>query len=258
MNVRTRHSLIALLLAFAACWFNATSVVAQGRSIPKGSEAKAQEILLDDELPEGQTHRYPLLNGLNVSVDIFDPLYDIFTASHASYEAQVMLSLHNRFFPMAAMGMGYADETSNNGIEFSTGEKQEFTFKSEMSPFMKLGMAYNLRYNSTTPEDTYMVFARYGIAHSKADLTNIYYASSNWPDVHLPDHIGQEYTTQWIEAGMMLKVKLWWRFSLGWDLYAKIKLAQSGTEKGKPAFVPGYGDCSSLFGFNFRIFYNIF
>lgn len=237
---------------------NVTDLVAQGRSIPKGSEAKAQEAVLPDELPEGQTHRYPLLNGLSINVDIFDPLYDIFLANHASYEAMVMLDLHHRFFPMAAIGLGYADETSNNGIEFSTGKKQEFTFKSEMSPFMKFGMAYNLRYNSTKPEDMYMLFARYGIAHSKADLTNIYYASANWPDVKLPDLLGQEYTTQWIEAGIMLKVKVWWRFSMGWDMYAKIKLAQSGTEYGKPAFVPGYGDCSSIFGFNFRLFYDIF
>ena len=237
---------------------NVTDLVAQGRSIPKGSEANAQEAVLPDELPEGQTHRYPLLNGLSINVDIFDPLYDIFLANHASYEAMVMLDLHHRSFPMAAIGLGYADETSNNGIEFSTGKKQEFTFKSEMSPFMKFGMAYNLRYNSTKPEDMYMLFARYGIAHSKADLTNIYYASANWPDVKLPDLLGQEYTTQWIEAGIMLKVKVWWRFSMGWDMYAKIKLAQSGTEYGKPAFVPGYGDCSSIFGFNFRLFYEIF
>lgn len=247
-----------LLIAIMAFCLNVTSVVAQGRSIPKGSEAKAQEIVMPDELPEGQTHRYPLLNGLNISVDIFDPLYDIFAASHASYEAQVMLDLHHRFFPLASVGLGYANETSNNGIEFSTGKKQEFTFKSDMSPFMKLGMAYNLRYNSTKPDDLYMLFVRYGIAHNKADLTNIYYASANWPDVHLPDINGQEYTTQWLEAGIMLKVKVWWRFALGWDMYAKIKLTQSGTERGKPAFVPGYGDCSSTFGFNFRVFYDIF
>lgn len=233
---------------------------AQGRSIPKGSQAKAEEAAskIDEILPEGQTYRYPLFNGFNVSVDIFDPLYDLFLSSHASYEAQVMVDLHHRFFPLAALGMGYADETSNNGIDFGTEEKQEFTFKSKMSPFLKLGMAYNLRYNSTKPDDLYMIFARYGIARSEADLTNIYYASSNWDDVHLPDLLGQKYTTQWIEAGVMLKVQLIKHVSLGWDLYAKIKVSQSGTERGKPAFVPGYGDCSSLFGFNFRVFYDIF
>lgn len=248
--------LLALTLALT---LNVTILVAQGRSIPKGSEAKAQEVVtLSDELPEGQTYRYPLLNGLSVNVDIFDPLYDLFVADHASYEAQVMLDLHHRFFPMFAMGMGYAKDKSNNGIEFSTGQKQEFTFKSDMAPFFKLGMAYNLRYNSTKPDDMYLIFARYGFAHSTGDLTNIYYASANWDDVHLPDLLNQSYTTQWIEAGLMLKVKVWWRFSLGWDLYAKIKLAQSGTKKGKPTFVPGYGDTNSLFGCNFRIFYDIF
>lgn len=251
--------LLPLLLLLACCMQTLPSW-AQGRSIPKGSQAKAEEAaaLIDDELPEGQTYRYPLFNGLNVSIDIFDPLYDLFLSDHASYEAQAMVDLHHRFFPLAAFGMGYADEKSNNGIEFSTGQKQEFTFKSEMAPFLKLGMAYNLRYNSTKPDDLYLIFARYGIAQSKVDLTNLYYASSKWDDVHLPDIIGQKYTTQWIEAGVMLKVQLIKHVSLGWDLYAKIKLSQSGTENGKPAFVPGYGDCSSLFGFNFRVYYDIF
>lgn len=247
-------------LILLACCLQTLPSWAQGRSIPKGSQAKAEEAatIVDEILPEGQKYRYPLFNGLNVSIDIFDPLYDLFLSNHASYEAQAMIDLHHRFFPLGAFGMGYADEKSNNGIEFSTGQKQEFTFKSEMSPFLKLGMAYNLRYNSTKPDDLYMVFARYGIAHSKADLTNIYYASSNWDDVHLPDLLDQKYTTQWLEAGVMLKVQLIKHVSLGWDLYAKIKISQSGTENGKPAFVPGYGDCSSLFGFNFRVYYDIF
>lgn len=247
-------------LILLVCCLQTLPSWAQGRSIPKGSQAKAEEAatIIDDILPEGQKYRYPLFNGLNVSIDIFDPLYDIFLSSHASYEAQAMVDLHHRFFPLGAFGMGYADEKSNNGIEFSTGEKQEFTFKSEMSPFLKLGMAYNLRYNSTKPDDLYMIFARYGIARSKADLTNIYYASAKWDDVHLPDLLDQKYTTQWLEAGVMLKVQLIKHVSLGWDLYAKIKLSQSGTENGKPAFVPGYGNCSSLFGFNFRVYYDIF
>ena len=251
--------LLFILIAFV-CSLQAPLLMAQGRSIPKGSQAKAEEAaaIVDDELPEGQKYRYPLLNGLNVSVDIFDPLYDIFSVSHASYEAQVMLDLHHRFFPLAAIGMGYAKETSNNGIEFSTGQAQEFTFDSKMSPFLKVGMAYNLSYNSTKPDDMYLLFARYGIAHNTANLTNLYYASSYWDDMHLPDLLDQSYTTQWIEAGVMIKVQLIKHISLGWDLYAKIKLSQTGTKYGEPPFVPGYGDCSSIFGFNFRVYYDIF
>ena len=254
----TNNRLIIILFTLVCC-LQAPQLWAQGRSIPKGSKAQeAAEAIIDEELPEGQKYRYPLLNGLNVSVDIFDPLFDVFLTNHASYEAQVMLDLHHRFFPLASIGMGYADETSNNGIEFSTGQKQEFTFKSEMSPFMKVGMAYNMKYNSTKPNDLYMLFARYGIAHSKADLTNIYYASAYWDDTRLPDLLDQTYTTQWLEAGVMLKVQLIKHVSLGWDLYAKIKVSQSGTEHGKPAFVPGFGDTSSLFGFSFRVYYDIF
>lgn len=253
------RSLLLPLLLLLACSLQTSQLMAQGKSIPKSSKAQEKtDALLVEELPEGQTHRYPLFNGLNVSVDIFDPICSLFLYDHASYEAQVMVDLHHRFFPMASIGMGYAKETSNNGIEFSTGQKQEFTYKSGMAPFMKLGMGYNLRYNNIKPNDYYMIIARYGIAHNTADLTNLYYASLNWDDPHLPDLLDQSYTTQWIEAGVALKVQIIKHVSLGWDLYAKIKLTQSGTQYGKPAFVPGFGDNNSIIGFNFRIYYDIF
>ena len=45
---------------------------------------------------------------------------------------------------------------------------------------------------------------------------------------------------------------------IGWDLYFKAKITQSGTQYGTPFFVPGYGPNKSHIGFSFRIFYDIF
>lgn len=244
-------------LLFAGC----TLLQAQGRSIPKGSEAKAQEAqtIISDELPEGQTYRYKLLNGLNISLDLLDPALYLTAFDHASFEGQAMLNLHNRFFPMASFGMGLCDEQSDNGIEFGTGEKQECRFKSNLAPFGKIGMAYNLRYNDLRPKDCYMLLARYGIAYSKGDISNLYYASENYDDTFGPMSINnQKYVTQWIEFGGMLKVQIVDRFSLGWDLYWKVKLHQSGTSQGTPYFVPGYGTVDSSIGFSLRLFYDIF
>ena len=67
-----------------------------------------------------------------------------------------------------------------------------------------------------------------------------------------------EYTTQWVEVGGMVKVQIVKHISLGWDLYFKAKITQSGTQYGTPFFVPGYGPNKSHIGFSFRIFYDIF
>lgn len=232
--------------------------MAQGQSIPRSSEVEAHNETLLDILPEGQTHRYPLLNGLNVSIDIFDPVMGLFTFDHASYEAQAMLDLHHRFFPLVSLGMGYADETSNNGNDYGTTQKQELRFKSSMAPFFKVGMAYNTDFNSTRPADYYAAFLRYGYATNKADVTNLYYADDNWGPAGPISILDQRYHTHWLEAGMMIKVQLMRHVSLGWDMYWKVKLHQSGTELGKPTFVPGYGLESSSVGFSFRVFYDIF
>lgn len=236
-------------------------MLAQGRSIPKGSEAKAQEKIqqISDILPEGQKYRYPLLNGINISVDIFDPILYATAFDHASLEVQAMADLHHRFFPLASFGMGLCDETSNNGLEFGTGQKQECRFKSGPSPFGKIGMAYNLKYNDLRPNDSYMLLARYGIAYSTADITNLYCASQGFPPGFGPISIvGQKYFTHWLELGGMMKVQITGHFSLGWDLYWKIKLAQTGTQSGEPYFVPGFGTTDSPIGFSFRVFYDIF
>lgn len=246
---------------------------AQGRSIPKGSEAKAQEDatkVVSDVLPEGQKYRYPFFNGLSLSVDLFDPLLSLFTLEHCTVEAQAMADLHHRFFPMVSVGMGWADERSNNGMDYVLQpsmdettppvviEKQELRFKSSPAPFGKIGLAYNLKYNDLRPQDYYMVLMRYGIAWNQADISNLYYPDDIWGALGPLEINDQSYTTQWVELGGMLRVQIWQRFSLGWDVYWKIKLAQSGTSLGEPYYVPGFGTTQSSVGFSFRLFYDLF
>ena len=169
-----------------------------------------------------------------------------------------MASFYNRFFPMAAIGMGRADETSNNGVDFGTDQKQELRFKSGLSPFGKIGIGYNTAYNDLHPENLYMPFVRYGIAHSTADITNLYYADESWGSVGPIDLKDQSYTTHWLELGALIKVQLTRHLSAGWDVWWKVKLHQSGTQYGTPYYVPGLGTTDSPVGFSFRLFYEIF
>ena len=259
MNMQKRlFLLLRVLLLTIICCMQMNGLMAQGRTIPRSSEIEEGDTSLPEFLPEGQKYRYSLLNGLNISVDISDPIMNLFYYDHASYEAQVMVDLHHRFFPMAAFGMGYADETSNNGNDYGTDGKQEITFVSDMAPFAKVGIAYNLDYNSLHPSDLYLLFLRYGYAYNKADIKNLYYADELWGACGPISICNQKYQTHWLELGLMLKVQLMRHVSLGWDLYWKVPLMQTGTDFGKPTFVPGYGLNSSSIGFSFRFYYDIF
>ena len=258
LTLRVLQTLLSGLLLGMLIATSPSRCLAQGRSIPRGSEAQSQVEALPDELPEGQKYRYKLLNGLSLSVDLFDPLLYLFTSDHCGFQVQAMLDLHHRFFPMATFGMGLADETSDNGLEYGTGSKQDCRFKSPLAPFGKVGMAYNLKYNDTHPDDFYSLFARYGIAHNTADITNLYYADDNWGAYGPISITDQAYTTQWLELGAMIRVHIVSRFSLGWDLYWKVRLAQSGTEFGRPYYVPGMGTTETSLGFSFRLYYDIF
>lgn len=253
------YSLLLLVVLTLAAF--PTTGQAQGRSIPKGSEAKAQEdnkLQIDDVLPEGQKYRYPLFNGLSLSVDVFDPLLSLMILDHCTYEVQAMVDLHHRYFPMASVGMGWADEKSDNGLDFGTDQKQELRFKSDMAPFAKVGMAYNLNFNDKRASDFYLIMMRYGLAHNEADISNLYYADDTWGALGPIEIKDQKYTSHWLEVGGMIKVQVWKHISMGWDLYWKIPLAQSGTKSGKPYYVPGMGTSQSDIGFSFRLYYDLF
>lgn len=257
MNIAKCQSLLALTVLLLLG--STHTLRAQGRSIPVSSEVKEEEQHdVPEQLPEGQKYRYGLWHGLSLSTDMLDPALRLVTMGHASYEVQAMLDLHHRFFPMATFGMGMANKESDNGLDYGTTSAQELRFKSSLAPFGKLGIAYGFDYNSTRPHDYYMAFFRYGIATNKADITNLYYANDNWGAMGPVAILDQRYVTQWVELGGMIKVQIAGPVSLGWDLYLKVKVAQSGTTLGKPYFVPGYGTSKAPFGFSFRLYYDIF
>lgn len=252
-----RNLLPYLLTLVVAMSCTTPALWAQGRSIPKTQEAREQEIAEPGPLPEGQKYRYPLWNGLGISVDVFEPLMGLFANDYANYEAQVMVNLHHRFFPMASVGMGRCDATSDNGNTYGSDEKLEHTFRSTLSPFFKVGCGYDLHYNTTKPGNYYLLFLRYGCSWNTADIEGLYYYDGLWKP-HGPIALrDQHYTTHWVEVGAMLNVQVAPHITLGWDVYYKVRLAQSGTAQGSPYWVPGYGRNDNHIGFLFRVGYTL-
>lgn len=218
---------------------------AQGNSIPKGSKAEVAEEL-PEELPEGVKYRYSKFNGLSVSVNLFDPVMELFRWDHANYEASVTADFYHRFFPQASIGLGHSKEANTYGLKYT----------SKASPFIKMGMLYNFKYNDTKPYNFYYAVLRYGISKSTADIENLHYTDGYWGDFYPTDIKGEEYLCQWLEVGGGIKVKIAGPISMGWEVTLRPLISKGKAEYGNPYFIPGYG--TGKFGFNFNLYYNIF
>lgn len=245
-----------------------TTLPALGQNIPKGKEAREAEAAKKAEeeetpLPEGQKYRYPLFNGLNLSIDVMDVMLRAFGTGYGSHEAQIMADFHHRYFPMFAMGMGQANTTSDNGLNFIDGYlydhdvKQEHTFKTNWAPYFKIGCGYNLKYNFFRPNDFYMLFMRYGFSAYTASIENLMFTDGTWATYNSEDLTDISYNMHWIEFGALIKVQVAKRVSMGWDVYYKLPVSEKKSRYGDPYYTPGFGVHNNHVGFLFKIYYNI-
>ena len=230
------------VLTFVLSISLAISAFAQGNSIPKSSKI-VQE--LPEVLPDSIRYRYPLFNGVSVSINIFDPIMNAFLWNWANYEATATFDFHHRFFPQFTFGMGYSSEQNDNNLKFKVNAR----------PFFKIGFLYNFMYNSTKPKYYYYVLARYGWSKFSADIENIKFVDGYWDDYGPITH-SQDYNAHWIEVGGGVKVHIGGPISLGWELTVRPLLTSGDNKYGEPYFTPGRGTHWLSFAFNFT--YDIF
>lgn len=90
---------------------------------------------------------FPLFHALTIGVNVWDPIMRAFGQKFGIADAWLELSLHNRYKPIVEVGLGTADNTPSG---------MNFTYKSPMSVYFRLGANYNFLYNSNP---SYSVFA---------------------------------------------------------------------------------------------------
>lgn len=221
----------------------AVSAFAQGNSIPKSSKIVEE---LPEILPDSVKYRYPLINGVSITANIFDPIMALFAMDHANYEVTGTLDLHHRFFPQFSAGLGYSNEQNDN----------QLGFKVKASPFFKVGVLYNLKYNSTQPKYFYYFLLRYGWSTCTAEIENIKFTDGYWPDYVPGQTYEQSYNNHWFELGGGVKVHMGGPISLGWELSIRPLLSSGDNKYGSPYFVPGRG--THWLNFAFNLTYDIF
>ena len=189
---------------------------------------------------------YPLLHSLSVGVNVWDPLMRIFGQHYGLADAWVEVSLHNRYNPIFEVGLGSAKYTPAG---------MNFTYRSPLSVYFRLGANYNFFYNSN-PDYLLMAGLRYGFSPFSFSVDDVTLTDGYWSETSKFDIPAQHVSVGWVEFTLGLRVKLWGPLSAGWNLRVKSILHQSKTPYGKPWYVPGFGTpgmISGSFSFSYTL-----
>lgn len=190
---------------------------------------------------------YPLFHSAAVGVDIWNPVMRAFGQKYGLVDFMATVSLHNRYKPVFETGLGMAR---------STPADNNFTYRSPLNWYFRLGMDYNFLYNSSD-DYQFLAGARFGFSPFSYSLTDITITSGYWgetADLSIPS---QSATASWFELVFGLRVKLWGPISAGWSLRYHAVMHLTKSPYGKPWYIPGYGTRGSSITGSFTIVYTL-
>jgi len=189
--------------------------------------------------------KYPLWESAAAGIDVWDPLMRAFGQSYGLAGAWVELSLHNRYKPVFEFGLGAAKHTPSDN---------NYTYRSPLSTYFKIGLNYNFLYNSS-PDYQFYGGVRYGFSPFKYSIDDITISGSYWGEEAKFAIPSQSATVGWFELVFGLRVKLWGPISAGWAFKYHTILHESKNKYGNPWYIPGYGSRSGAVTGSFSISY---
>lgn len=190
---------------------------------------------------------YPLLHEVIAGVNVWDPIMRALGQKYGLGDVWAELSIHNRYFPFFAIGLGTINETPVD---------KNFTFKSPVAPYFKIGGSYNFFYNSN-PDYRLQMGLRYGFTTYKWSALDVTVDEGYWgtPSTYSLKDIGN--TAGYLEVTFGIKVKIAGNFSAGWTIVYHSIPHESKSAYGNPMYIPGYGKRNGAISGNFSIMYTI-
>ena len=198
-------------------------------------------------LEDGSLYRYPLLNGLIVGVDLYQPVSMLFGKKNINLQASLEVDFHNRFFPIWETGLGWADNTPEDG---------NFTYKTSPSFYNRLGVLYNINFNTTAPGYIY-VGILYGFSVFSYDITDINIYSDYWATDYSAAIYNQRSRAQWLEPLAGIRVNIFKGIKMGFSVRYKVLLTAKNNPTTRPWIIPGMGKRNGGFDFTYSIYYHI-
>lgn len=198
-------------------------------------------------LPPPPKMVYPLWQSLTIGVNLWDAAMRLFSQHYGIGSVRAQLNMHNRYIPELEFGLSQAAIHASDG---------NYIFRSGVSPYLKVGFAYNLFYNSN-PDYSLSVGLRYGITRFSSRVTDAVIDEGYWDSPSVISLPRQTVTAGYFELGIGLRVKVAGPVSLGWNASYHSMLHQSRHTYGSPMVVPGYGKRGPSFSAAFYIMYTL-
>ncbi len=218
----------------------------EGRTIMVDT-VTGQEWVDSTLLPAPPKMKQPLLFAVEIGANIWDPVMRIFGQKYGGMDFSAALNLHNRYIPTFEAGFGMASNTPSG---------MNFTYKSPVAPYFKLGADYNFVYNSD-PDYRFTAGLRYGFSAFKYRLENVTFDDSYWGQDLPIAFPSQSVTAGWFELVLGLRVRIAGPISAGWSLRYHTILHQTHPKTGDAWYIPGYGTSSGSLSGSFTITYTL-
>lgn len=147
-------------------------------------------------------------------------------------------------------------------IEFGLGQAKNtpddnnYTYRSPIAPFFRIGMNYNFLYQSN-PDYLIMAGVRYGFTPFKFEVTDITQQPGYWDEPLTYSIPSQNVTAGYFQILLALRVRIIDNFSLGWSVRYQSLLHDSDTPYGNAWYIPGYGARNRSINATFSLSYTI-
>lgn len=174
---------------------------------------------------------FPLVYAVNAGVNLWDPVMRCFGQEYGLGSVWGEFNMHNRYFAALELGVGSAKITP---------EESNFTFRTPVSPFFKIGLSYNVFYNSD-PRYKFLVGVRYGFSPFSYRVTDISLNDGYWGTDEKFEIPKQNATVGYLELLAGVRVNIFGNFSVGWDVRYHSILHESKAQYGEPMYIPGFG-----------------
>lgn len=191
--------------------------------------------------------KYPLIMAATVGVNIWDPVMRLFGQKHGLIGFSADVNMHNRYFPAFEAGIGTARDTPSGG---------NYTYRSPLSVYFKIGADYNFLYNSN-PDYQWFAGLRYGFAPFSWSVEDITPGPGYWGDTPQFNIPSQNATAGWFEFHIGLRVKLFGNLSAGWFIKFHTLLHESKNVHGEPWYIPGFGTRGQSITGSFSLSYTL-
>lgn len=188
---------------------------------------------------------YPLFHQITVGLNVWDPIMRCLGQKYGGGEVWGELSLYNRFKPMIAFGLGTADYAPEDG---------NYTYKSGLAPYFKIGLNYNFMFKSQPDYQIYLGL-HYGFTPFSYEINNISMPDSYWDEPETFNIPSQNASVGFIDVSLGIKVKIVQNFSLGWNIKYHSLLHESKNSYGEPWYIPGFGTRGSKITGSFSLMY---